>query len=236
MPTIPRVWRRVMVLAAVAGALATAAAAASAGSYRVYSCVAPSGAPAPIGDSSYGWQPSGRQGTTSLVLTNDCDTGRGIAAVLQSAQPYGAGGQWTFTPPPNTSIAAFDVTWSGAAAGGGESTISRSDQADPTYERRYSAPFPTERVVENNVDLSYLLVLVACSFAQPTCSNPGGNIASYRIAESTMTLRDNSAPPAANAGGDLIPNPQWRGPRSRAFRATAPGPGGPPGPPRGHGP
>jgi hypothetical protein len=40
-PRIPPVWRRVSVLAAVAVAIAGHATAASAGSYRVYSCVAP---------------------------------------------------------------------------------------------------------------------------------------------------------------------------------------------------
>jgi hypothetical protein len=226
-PTIPPVWRRVFVLAAVAAAFATCAAGASAGSYRVYSCVAPSGGPAPVADGSFGWQASGRPQAGSLFLTNECHAGHGLTARLDgaNAQPLGAGGQWTFTPAPNTSIAGFDLTWSGAAAGGGESTISRSDQADPTYERRYSAPFPTERVVENNVDLSYLLVLVACSFAQPSCSNPGGNVASYRIAESTMTLRDNSAPTATGVGGDLIANPQWRGPMSLSFSASDTGSG-----------
>jgi hypothetical protein len=215
-----------MVLAAVAAALAITPAVASAGSYRVYSCVAPSGGPAPAGDNAYGWQPSGRPQAGSLFLTNECAARRGLAARLDggSAQPLGAGGQWTFLPPPNTSIAGFDLTWSGTAASGGESTISRSDQADPTYERRYGNDFGTERVVESNVDLSYLLVLVACSFQNP-CPANGGNIASYRIAESTMTLRDNSAPAATNLSGDLIANPQWRGPMSLAFTATDTGSG-----------
>jgi hypothetical protein len=217
--------RRVIVLAAIVAALGSCPAAASAGSYRVYSCVAPSGGPAPLGDSSYGWQPSARAGTTSLSLTNGCGAGHGMAAVLQSAQPYGAGGQWTFQPPANTSIAAFDLTWRGTAAGGGESTISRSDQPDPTYERRYGQDFGTDHVVEGNVDLTYLTVLVACSFAQPTCSNANGPIASYRVDESTMTLRDNSAPTATGVGGDLVANSQWRGPMSLAFNATDSGSG-----------
>ena len=51
-----------MVLAAIAAALGSCPAGASAGSYRVYSCVAPSGGPAPVGDGGYGWQPSGRSG------------------------------------------------------------------------------------------------------------------------------------------------------------------------------
>lgn len=218
-------WRRVIVPAALAAALAGCPAAASAGSYRVYSCVAPSGATAPIGDGGYGWQPSARSGTTSLSLTNGCGSGQGIAAALTGAQPYGAGGQWTFLPAPNTSIAAFDLTWSGTAAAGGESTVSRSDQADPTYERRYGQDFGTDHVVEGNVDLSSLTVLVACSFAQPTCSNPNGPVASYRIAESTMTLRDNSVPAASGVTGDLIANPVWRGPMSLAFTASDTGSG-----------
>jgi hypothetical protein len=219
------VWRRVLVLAALAAPLALAPAVASAGSYRVYSCVAPSGGAAPVGDASYGWQPSARPGTTSLSLANGCAARQGIAAVLQSAQPYGAGGQWTFLPPPSTSIAGFDLTWSGTAAAGGESTISRSDQPDPTYERRYGQDFGTDHVVESNVDLSYLTVLVACSFAQPTCSNPNGPIASYRMAESTMTLRDNSVPSAGNVGGDLVANPVWRGPMPLSFTASDTGSG-----------
>jgi hypothetical protein len=223
--TIRRVWRRVIVLAALAAPLAISPAPASAGAYRVYSCVAPSGGAAPVGDASYGWQSSARSGTTSLSLTNGCAGGQGLAAVLQSAQPYGAGGQWTFLPPPSTSIAAFDLTWSGTAAAGGESTISRSDQPDPTYERRYGQDFGTDHVVEGNVNLSYLTVLVACSFAQPTCSNPNGPIASYRIAESTMTLADGSAPAAADPSGDLIASPTWRGPMSLGFTASDTGSG-----------
>jgi hypothetical protein len=145
-PTIRRVWRRVIVLAALAAPLAISPAMAAAGTYRVYSCVAPSGGAAPVGDSSYGWQPSGRSGTTSLSLANGCAGSQGIAAVLQSAQPYGAGGQWTFLPPPNTSIGAFDLTWSGTAAAGGESTISRSDQPDPSVAMaRTSAPITWSR-------------------------------------------------------------------------------------------
>jgi hypothetical protein len=211
--------RRVIVLAALAAALGSCPAVASAGTYRVYSCVAPSGGSAPVGDASYGWQPSGRPGTTSVVLTNECAAGHGLVAALQGAQPYGAGGQWTFRPAAGTSIAAFDLTWSGTAAAGGESTISRSDQPDPVYERRYGQDFGTDRVVEANVDLTYLIALVACSFAQPTCSNPAGPIASYRIAESTMTLRDGTAPTAGNLSGDLIASPEWRGPMSLAFSA-----------------
>jgi hypothetical protein len=138
------VWRRVIVLAALAAPLAIQPAVASAGTYRVYSCVSPSGAAAPVGDSSYGWQASARPGTNFVFLTDECAAGHGINARLAapSAQPRGAGGQWTFRPPPGTSIAAFDVTWSGTAASGGETTISRSDQPDPVYERRYGSPFP----------------------------------------------------------------------------------------------
>jgi hypothetical protein len=69
-PRIPAVRRRVIVLAAIVAALGSCPASASAGSYRVYSCVAPSGGAAPIGDGSYGWQPSARAGTTSLSLAN----------------------------------------------------------------------------------------------------------------------------------------------------------------------
>jgi hypothetical protein len=210
-------------LAALAAALIGHVGVASAGTYRVYSCVGPDGRAAPVGDSSYGWQPSGRAGTTNVVLTNDCAAGHGINASLQGSQPLGAGGQWTFRPPPGTSITGFDLTWSGTVGSGGESTISRSDQADPVYERREGASFATERVVESNVDLSYLMVLVACSFQNPTC--PGPTVASYRMAESVMTLRDGTPPSASNLSGDLIANPTWRGPMALAFAATDSGSG-----------
>jgi hypothetical protein len=45
---------RRMLLAAVAAALIGHAGLAAAGTYRVYSCVAPDGRPAPIGDRGYG--------------------------------------------------------------------------------------------------------------------------------------------------------------------------------------
>jgi hypothetical protein len=162
------------------------------------------------------------RGSTTSATTTPAPA---MPAAASNASPRPEARASRLQPPPGTSIAGFDLTWSGAAAAGGESTIRRSDQADPTYERRYGGPFGPERVVESNVDLRYLLVLVACSFSQPTCSNPGGNIASYRIAESTMTLRDNSTPAAANVGGELIANPTWRGPMALTFSATDTGSG-----------
>jgi hypothetical protein len=212
-----------MLVAALVAAGIGHAGVAQAGTYRVYSCVGPDGRAAPVGDASYGWQPSARAGTTNVFLTNDCNADHGINASLQGNQPYGAGGQWTFRPPPNTSIAAFDLTWSGSASAGGESTISRSDQPDPVYERRFSGPFATERVAESNVDLSYLTVLVACSFAQPTCA--GGTVASFRVAETTMTLRDSSVPTASGLSGDLVASSTWRGAMPVAFQATDTGSG-----------
>jgi hypothetical protein len=217
--------RCVIVLAALAAALGSCPAVASAGTYRVYSCVAPSGAAAPVGDASYGWQPSPRAQAASLFLINSCASGQGLTARLAApdAEPLGAGGQWIFKPPPGTSIAGFDLRWSGTAANGGESTISRSDQADPTYERRYTANFPAERVVESNLNLSHLLVLVACSFGNPCPAGP--DLASYRISETTMTLADATAPTAGNLSGDLIASPQWRGPMSLSFTASDTGGG-----------
>jgi hypothetical protein len=214
-----------MLLAAFGAVLIGHVGVAAAGTYRVYSCVGPDGRAAPVGDSSYGWQPSGRPGTASVFLTNDCAAGRGLAARLAGDQPYGAGGQWTFRPPPGTSITAFDLTWSGSAAAGGESTISRSDQPDPVYERRYAGPFATERVAESNVDLSYLTAIVACSFQQPTCPAGAGDVASYRIVETTMTLRDGTVPAASNLSGDLIANPTWQGAMPVAFQASDTGSG-----------
>ena len=84
-------WRRVIVLAALAAPLAIPPALASAGTYRVYSCVGPSGGSAPVGDGSYGWQPSARQGTTNISLTNECGAGRGLVGRLpgSSAQALG---------------------------------------------------------------------------------------------------------------------------------------------------
>ena len=40
-----------------------------------------------------------------------------------------------------------------------------------------------------------------------------------------MTLRDNTAPTAANVSGDLIASPEWRGPMSLAFSAADTGSG-----------
>ena len=80
---------------------------------------------------------------------------------------------------------------------GGESTISRSDQPDPTYERRYSRHLRL-RARGREQPRPQPPARPRRPARSPTRARPVPDLASYRMTESTMTLRDNTAPTAAN--------------------------------------
>jgi hypothetical protein len=201
----------------LAGALAAVGLAAAlpepaaAGAYTVHACRAASGV-APIADSEVGWHPALRPGTPFTTLADECARGGGIHGALSGLEyAYGAGAMWVFRTPPDTSIQAFDLEWRGSARDGGEVSLSRSDQADPVYERRYAGPFGPETVAVRNVDLSHVVAIVACSFRQPSCPAGGAPLAEFRIGAARMVLADRTAPQVSAASGDLLASPTLRG-------------------------
>ncbi len=86
-------------------------------------------APTPIRDSTSGWlplQPRLDPDSCSSTITAPSRAGStrtSAAAVIRTATA-GSG----LTPPPGTSLGGFTIDWSGTVVGGGEATLSRSDQ------------------------------------------------------------------------------------------------------------
>ena len=101
-------------LGAVA-ALACSASMASAGSYHVYSCRTPSGAPAPAD----GWV--GTEVGAASVTADSCAGGGSLAAVLREESGRVANSDsatWRFTPPANAQLVSGTLMWAGDADGG----------------------------------------------------------------------------------------------------------------------
>jgi hypothetical protein len=199
--------RRFGAVAAVAGAL-LAAPAADARVYGVHTCALPNGTPVAIGDAASGWKPSIRAGTTFMTLDDRCPSRGGIYAHLGSAPAYGAGGAWYYQPPPDTSLAGFDITWGGTVSGGGEASLSRSDQPDPTYVERWPGPFGEHTVSAHGLDIASVAAIAACSFAQPSC---GADPVDFTIRRARMELNDLQAPTVSDVSGELVSAPLLRG-------------------------
>jgi hypothetical protein len=215
--------RVLMGVGLTAAALVGVPAVTSARSYSAYTCRLPDGRPAAIADSTSGWRASLRPGTAATNLVDRCSSGGGIdAAMTGSSQPYGAGATWRFLPPPNTSLGGFRIEWKGDAEAGGESTLSRSDQPDPTYVQRNGAGPFNQTVEQSGLDIQWLDGIVACSFAQPQC---GANPASFSITRARMTINDVSAPQASNIAGELPGAAVLRGTMSVSLSAQDSGGG-----------
>jgi hypothetical protein len=216
---------RMLAAATVVVASLIAAGRADAGTYRVWTCQTPDGKPAPVRDASSGWLPSLRSRTQFMSLVDRCESGGGIYARLAGGQVLGAGGQWTFTPPPGTSLGAYRVTWSGTVTGGGEATLARSDKPDPEYPDRNGSSFASKTVAESGFDIAWLTALTACSFVPADATCTGDPVAEFTISRAVMTLNDLSAPQATDVSGELVGASPLRGPASVSFAAKDTGGG-----------
>ena len=159
-----------------------------------------------------------------MSLEDRCNSGGGIYAHLGGVQPRAAGGAWNFTPPPGTTLGGFNLTWSGKVSGGGEATLSRSDQPDPTYVERNGGDFGAHAVAQGGFDIAALSAIAACSFVLEgqTC---GTDPVDFSISRAVMTLNDFSAPIASGVSGDLATAATLRGTASVSFTAKDSGGG-----------
>jgi hypothetical protein len=89
-----------------------------------------------------------------MTLDDRCASGGGIYAHLGGAPAQSDGGYWTFTPPSGTSLGGFNLTWSGTVGGGGEASLSRSDQPDPVYVERNGGSFASHTVTQGSFDIA----------------------------------------------------------------------------------
>lgn len=196
---------------------------AAARTYADFTCRGPDGKPTAIADSTSGWQAWLRPGTSFAPLADRCTAGSGIDAALTGPQQKHADGAWwRYVPPANTSLGGFRIEWHGVDQGGGESTLSRSDQPDPTYVQRNAGPFG-QTVEQSGLDIAWLDALVACSFSpNPTC---GSDPASFSITRARMTLVDLTLPQVSGVGGDLPAAAVVRGTMGVSFAAQDSGGG-----------
>jgi hypothetical protein len=238
--------RRVAIGATTAGwLLAGLGGQAYAGSYDVWSCRTPQGAPAPVGDATAGWQPR-TSGHAFMANSNTCAGGGYFQSRLAGQAPYGAFADWLFIAPPSTSITSFEVYWAGAAqsdASGwaADAFVGRSDQTDPAYEKRYygsgaigdlTTPLAAVNRVDNSgLDLSWLRVGIGCSpFSgggpYNGCPNPGaGETGFVRMYRSRVSLGDASSPNVGTVSGDITTRAELSGNTSATFNASDTGSG-----------
>ena len=133
------------------------------------------------------------------------------------------GGAWVYSPPPGTTLGGFNLTWSGVGGGGGEATLSRSDQPDPTYVER-NRPARSDPMSSRRADSTSRRwrVIAACSFAD---SRVDADALIFPSSRAVMTLNDFSAPIVNSASGDLLSAATLRGPASVTVAAKDSGGG-----------
>jgi hypothetical protein len=119
------------VIPAFLGLAALCCTAARAGDYHLYSCRTPAGLPAPAD----GWTPS-RSGPETFT-PNTCEAGGALAAALGQATRTANSdlATWTFTAPPDTTLAGATLWRAGDAAGG--------EALDATYQAWFAGPAET---------------------------------------------------------------------------------------------
>lgn len=238
-----------LLVAALGGVvvLMSAPAAAVAGRYHVYSCRTPTGATAPTD----GW--SGSSSGPFVYATNDCDSGGALNAALDGSvsQPaVSAIATWTYSAPPNATIAAATLWRYGTASSSGNNAASlywlatpheAYDSADVfdqcvapgcSSEGAPSPPEATSNAVAvppaNLQDATQLFVNASCGGVSGySCPSAGGRTYSalVRIYAADVTLQVSTAPTAANVTGSLATASTLTGPQDIAFDASDAGPG-----------
>jgi hypothetical protein len=180
-------------------ALAPAAGAAD-GTYDVYACKGPTGAP--VG--SAGWAPVRSAGATT---TDSCAGGGALGGQIGPNNPaFGTRAGWTFTAPANLSIARLHATRStyGFTGGNPNSLLDyRVGQDGPSIDACTQtgtdcANDKTGDLDQPGLTTSNLTFVVSCSnSATGECpTKPGG--AGFNVTQAVVTLKDAAAPTVGN--------------------------------------
>lgn len=185
-------------------------ASAADGTYDVYACKGPTGAPAGVA----GWTPAA---TAGAGATDGCAAGGPFALAIGLNAAETTRASWAFVAPSGTRVAglnlarttqgfggakasrlSYELNADGQAAGGGLESITQlqddQDQADLT------AP-----VVKPGLDASGLSLGLRCSATSQSTTCPNG-AASVAVQQAVVTLKDPAAPSVGNVqqvdGGD----------------------------------
>lgn len=202
MPKIPLL-RTAFAVAVSLSVLAPATASAADGTYTVWACKGPAGAPAP----TTGWVPAtGPQAS----ISDACSGGGPFALALNANAHGGQGSQWAFAAPSATRISAFNmlrltqgfagtantsvgysVVAGGSAPDNNTKDLERCVKDGDACQTELTAP-----VSKPGLDASSLTIGISCGLPVfAICSNP---VTSASIAQATVTLKDTVKPAVAN--------------------------------------
>lgn len=228
----------------VIGTLAVSAE-AQAGTYEVWTCRGPDGAPAVVRDEAGGWQPervdTNPNGGNQTV--EGCAVGGAINATLGSSlrQPAPSWLLWRFLAPAATTIQRYEVDFDGyarpsetAGPARGGLGFQTSLQSDPVYAFWFIGKTGNghleRRILSGNGEAaSYLEAHVTCAPLVSTGAycDPGtdGAPARINIYRGTFTLQDREAPTVTAVSGDAVSNSVWAGPTGISVAAADQGGG-----------
>lgn len=226
---------------------AVLAASALAGTYQVYSCRTPSGAPAPTD----GWSPT-KTGTATVTKDTCSQAGGGLVAGLRAFTPREVNTEaatWGFEVPAGDRIAAATLWRAGDADGG--TTIFASylfwlagpNELEPfdgcsqlsgcsSEAGHIGEPFaPANRVVVPSVNLgSHLYARAFCggksgNECPETSGDPNGYAAAIYLYAADLTLEQTAPPTASDVSGELASASVLSGTSDVVFSASDPGSG-----------
>lgn len=202
MPKIPLL-RTALAAAFSLSVLVPATASAADGTYTVWACKGPSGAPAPTA----GWTAAA---SAEASVADGCSGGGPFALVLGANAHGGQGSQWAFAAPSGTRISGFNmlritqglagttnssvsyaVVAGGSAPDNNTKDLERCVKDGDACQTELTTP-----VSKPGLDASNLTIGLTCGLpAFAVCSNP---TTTASIAQATVTLKDTVKPTVAN--------------------------------------
>jgi hypothetical protein len=185
--------------------IAPAGASAADGTYTVYACKGPAGAPAP----ATGWNTAA---TPQASVANACTSGGPFTLGLAANAAGGQGAQWAFTAPAGTRISGFNmlrltqgfagmantstiysVVANGSAPDGNNKDLERCVKDGDACQADLNTP-----VSKPGLDASALTINLTCGLVGfAVCTNPAASVA---INQAVVTLKDPSKPVVYNNG------------------------------------
>lgn len=202
MPKIPLL-RTALAAALSLSVLVPAAASAADGTYTVWACKGPSGAPAPIA----GW---GSMATTAATVADGCSGGGTFSLGLPTSPSGGEGAQWSFWAPSGTRVAALRMLRvTNGFAGAPNSELSYSVTAvgsapdDSIKELERCLKFAdgcasdlSTPVSKPGLDASGIAIDLKCTVQGfLACPAAASGVA---ISQATVTLKDQAKPTVSN--------------------------------------
>lgn len=198
---------------------------ATGGTYDVWTCRAPDGAPAVAHDEAGGWQSSVINGSPvgGNSMVNGCSAGLPLTmSIAQWAQqPSPTWLRWTFFAPAATTVARYQLDLDGYARRSdpifGDLVVARAEQQDPDSDARFleAGEVPRQVLARGGQDSGGIVVQIGCGDSaragRPCDRGSDGVPARANIYRATFTLQDREAPTVSSVSGDAVSDSVWAG-------------------------